>query len=394
MEGFFCLLSVVFTLCAPVIIYTEDAMQEMVMLPTQYNGMLLDIQERGYMFMFKEMNRREFLKASAVTGGLLISADFFGDRTPVAYGSVKIPEAERITITIIEDNYYDFFRPDSKIAKRYRGNIYSEAGLACHIETVVDGRPHSFLFDFGRTFHAVSRNIDTLKIDFDKLEALALSHGHRDHFGGLVELLKSRTDKIPKGIPLYVGEEAFAERGVGKRPDGVTVIHHLKKEDIEGLGFLKIIEIKDPTPIVSGAYFTGRIEKVTDYEKGLPGDSVKRGGKFEQDDFIGEQSVVLNAKGKGLVVLSGCAHVGIVNTVKYAQKTTGVGKVHVIMGGFHLTGAKEELIQRTVADIKAMGPDYIIPMHCTGFEATVVFAKAMPDQFVLNTSGTRYTFSL
>jgi 7,8-dihydropterin-6-yl-methyl-4-(beta-D-ribofuranosyl)aminobenzene 5'-phosphate synthase len=395
MEGFFCLLSVVFALCAPVIIYTEDAMQEMVMLPTQYNVMLLDIQERGYMFMFKEMNRREFLKASAVTGGLLISADFFGNRIPVAYGSVKIPEAERITITIIEDNYYDFFRPDSKIAKRYRGNIYSEAGLACHIETVVDGRPHSFLFDFGRTFHAVSRNIDTLKIDFDKLEALALSHGHRDHFGSLVELLKSRREKIPKGIPLYVGEEAFAERG-GVRPDlvTVTVVHHLKKEDIEGLGFVKVVEIKDPTPIVPGAYLTGRIERVTDYEKGLPGASVKRGDKFEQDDFIGEQSVLLNLKGKGLVVLTGCAHAGVVNTVKHAQKITGVGKVHAIMGGFHLTGAKEELIQRTVGDNKAMAPDYIIPMHCTGFEAFVAFAKEMPDQFVLNTSGTRYTFSL
>jgi 7,8-dihydropterin-6-yl-methyl-4-(beta-D-ribofuranosyl)aminobenzene 5'-phosphate synthase len=343
--------------------------------------------------MSMETDRRAFLKASLVTGVLLIAGDFFGDRTPVAYGSVKIPEAERITITIIEDNYYDFFRPDSKIAKRYRGNIYAEAGLACHIETVVDGRSHSLLFDFGRTFHGVSRNMDTLKIDFDKLEALALSHGHRDHFGGLVELLKSRREKIPKGIPLYVGEEAFAERGVGKRPDGVSVIHHLKKEDIEGLGFVKVVEIKDPTPIASGAYFTGRIERVTDYEKGLPGDSVKRGDNFEQDNFIGEQSVVLNTKGKGLVVLSGCAHAGIVNTVKHAQKITGVGKVHAIMGGFHLTGAKEELIQRTISDIKTMAPDYIIPMHCIGFEALVAFAKEMPDQFTLNTAGTKYIFT-
>jgi 7,8-dihydropterin-6-yl-methyl-4-(beta-D-ribofuranosyl)aminobenzene 5'-phosphate synthase len=101
---------------------------------------------------------------------------------------------------------------------------------------------------------------------------------------------------------------------------------------------------------------------------------------------------VLNTKGKGLVVLSGCAHAGIVNTVKHAQKITGVGKVHAIMGGFHLTGAKEELIQRTISDIKTMAPDYIIPMHCIGFEALVAFAKEMPDQFILNTSGTQYIF--
>jgi 7,8-dihydropterin-6-yl-methyl-4-(beta-D-ribofuranosyl)aminobenzene 5'-phosphate synthase len=342
------------------------------------------------MFMLKEMNRREFLKASAITGSLLISGDFFGDRTRLAYGAVNIPEAERITITIIEDNYYDALRPDSKIAKRYNGDLYAEHGLACHVETVVDGRSHSLLFDFGRTFPAVSTNIDALKIDFEKLEALALSHGHQDHCGGLLEILKSRRDKISKGIPLYVGEDAFAERGAGKR-----VVHRPpKQEEIEGLGFVKIVEIKDPTPIVSGAYLTGRIEKVTDYEKVDPGRWVKKGDNLEPETFIGEQSVVLNAKGRGLVVLSGCAHVGIVNTVKHAQEITGVRKVHAIMGGFHLTGAKEELIRRTVADIKAMAPDYIVPMHCTGFEAVVVFAKEMPDQFILNTSGTRYIFSL
>ena len=180
------------------------------------------------------------------------------------------------------------------------------------------------------------------------------------------------------------------------RPDlvTVTVVHHLKKEDIEGLGFVKIVEIKDPTPVVPGAYLTGRIEKVTGYEKVDPGRWVKIGDNLEPETFIGEQSVVLNLKGKGLVIFTGCAHVGVVNTVKHAQKISGVEKVHAIMGGFHLTGAKEELIQRTVADIKAISPDYIVPMHCTGFEAIGLFAKEMPDQFILNTVGTRYAFSL
>jgi 7,8-dihydropterin-6-yl-methyl-4-(beta-D-ribofuranosyl)aminobenzene 5'-phosphate synthase len=342
------------------------------------------------MAMLKEMNRRDFLKASAVTGASLLASDLLY-MDPIAYGAVNIPEAERITITNIEDNYYDGLRPDSRIAKRYRGDLYAEHGLACHIETVVDGRSHSLLFDFGRTFHAISPNIDMLKIEFDKLEALALSHGHLDHCGGLVEILKSRREKLSKGIPLYVGEEAFAERGQGER-----VVHRPpKKEEIESLGIVKIVEIIDPTPIVSGAYLTGRIEKVTEYEKKVdPERWVKKGDNLEQETFVGEQSVVLTLKGKGLVVLTGCAHVGVVNTVKHAQKITGVRKVHAIMGGFHLTGAKEELIQRTVADIKAMAPDYIVPMHCTGFEAVVVFAKEMPDQFILNTSGTRYIFSL
>ena len=92
------------------------------------------------------------------------------------------------------------------------------------------------------------------------------------------------------------------------------------------------------------------------------------------------------------MVLSGCAHAGIVNAVRQAQKVSGTEKVHAIMGGFHLINAKSERIQSTVADIKAMKPDHIVPAHCTGFEALVAFSKEMPDAFTLNTTGTKYTF--
>jgi 7,8-dihydropterin-6-yl-methyl-4-(beta-D-ribofuranosyl)aminobenzene 5'-phosphate synthase len=96
---------------------------------------------------------------------------------------------------------------------------------------------------------------------------------------------------------------------------------------------------------------------------------------------------------KGLVVLSACAHRGIVNTVKQAQKMTGIEKVYLVMGGFHLTGAKPEMIQKTVAGIKAINPQYIVPTHCTGFEAIDAFKKEMPDQFILNTAGTKYVIT-
>ena len=170
--------------------------------------------------MFKEMNRRDFLKVSAVTGVSILASDLLYT-DPIVYGAVNIPEAEKITITAIVDNYAETTRPNYKIATRTGDYLSAQHGLSCHIETVVDGRSHSLLFDFGPTFPGLSSNMDTLKIDFAKLEALALSHGPQDHCGGLLDLLKSRREKIPKGIPLYVGEEAFAERGVGKRPDGV-----------------------------------------------------------------------------------------------------------------------------------------------------------------------------
>jgi len=356
-----------------------------------YEARIFFISGKGEL-MERGMDRREFLKATATTGALFLAA-VLGDRVLPVYGAVNIPEAERVVITIITDNYCETTRPSYKIANRSGEYFYAEHGLSCHIETVVDGRSYSLLFDFGPSFPGLVKNIDLLKIDLDKLEALALSHGHKDHFGGLVELLKARKQKILKGIPLYVGEEAFDERGVGKRSDDVRVVHRPpKKEDVKGLGFGKIVEIKDPTPIVPGAYLTGRIEKVTDYEE-VEGRWVKRGGSFERENFIGEQSVVLNLKGKGLVVLSGCAHVGIVNTVKHSQKITGIRKVHAIMGGFHLTGAKEERIRRTVADVKEMAPDYVIPMHCTGFETIAALAREMPDRFIFNTVGTKYIFT-
>jgi 7,8-dihydropterin-6-yl-methyl-4-(beta-D-ribofuranosyl)aminobenzene 5'-phosphate synthase len=189
-----------------------------------------------------------------------------------------------------------------------------------------------------------------------------------------------------------MGEEAFVRRYIVRpgrtEPDDVG---QLRKEDIESLG-LKVVEVKNSVQIIPGANFTGNIERITAYEKLSPSNLIKRGEKLEPDDFRGEQTLFFNVKGRGLVLLSGCAHVGIVNTVKHAQKVSGTDKIHAVMGGFHLINAKPAVIQNTVADIKAMKPDYIIPTHCTGFEAIVSFSREMPNEFILNTAGTKYTF--
>ena len=343
--------------------------------------------------MLKDMNRRDFLKATAVTSAVLLTGDMI--RTPAfAQGTVKIPEAEKIVITVITDNYADALRPDYKIAKRYRmtsnRGMHGEHGLAYHVETTVDGGDHCFLFDFASDPQGVKNNIELLKLDLKKIEAMALSHDHFDHQAALVELLKAKRDEIPRGTPFYVGEQFFVGT-YARMPDGsIRSIFALKRENVEGLGIVKIIEVKTPTPIVQGAYLAGRIEQVTDYEKIPPMFVKKSGDQYVQEDFIGEQAIVLNAKGKGLVVISACAHRGIVNTVKQAQRITGIEKVHAVIGGFHLTGAKPELIQRTIADIKAIRPDYIVPIHCTGYEAIGAFAREMPDQFILNTAGTSH----
>jgi len=345
--------------------------------------------------MNKGMNRRDFLKYSIATG-VLVAA---GERvvgSVMADEAVKVAEVDKLTIWVLSDNYYDTLRPDTKITKRYRSvpgkSIHAEHGLAYYVETVVDGKASTCMFDYASDSTGVMNNINLLGIDIGKTNAFGLSHGHWDHYLTATSILKQHQSQIAAGTPFYVGEEAFSRR-YSLRPNTTEAadLGQLMKEDIEALG-LKIVEVKKPTQIIPGAFLTGNIERVTAYEKVPPTLLVKRGEKPEPDDFRGEQALFFNVKGKGLVVISGCAHAGIVNTMKQAQKVAGTDKVHAVMGGFHLANAKPEVIQSTVADIKAMKPDYVSPAHCTGFEAIVAFSKEMPDAFTMNTAGTKYTF--
>jgi 7,8-dihydropterin-6-yl-methyl-4-(beta-D-ribofuranosyl)aminobenzene 5'-phosphate synthase len=345
--------------------------------------------------MDDSMDRRKFLKYSMAMGAF-IGAGVTTKGDVMAQGTAKITEVDKVNVWVLTDNYYDALRPDSKISKRYRvvpgKSVHAEHGLAYYVESVVGGKTTSCMFDYGLDPVGVMNNIALLGLDLGKANAFSLSHGHFDHWMGAVSILKQNQSKIAKGTPFYVGEEAFARR-YSLRPgtNEAVDIGQLKKEDIEALG-VKVVEVKDPVQIIPGVYFTGNIERVTTYEKVPPSLLIKRGEKPEPDDFRGEQAIFFNVKGKGLLVLSGCAHAGIVNTVKHAQKIVGTDKVHAVMGGFHLINAKPEVIQNTVADIKAMKPDYIIPTHCTGFEAITAFAREMPAEFNLNTAGTQYTF--
>jgi 7,8-dihydropterin-6-yl-methyl-4-(beta-D-ribofuranosyl)aminobenzene 5'-phosphate synthase len=315
----------------------------------------------------------------------------------MAQERIKISEIDKVTVWVLTDNYYDALRPDSEISKRYRvtpgRSVHAEHGLAYYVETFVDGKTSGCMFDYGLDPIGVMNNIALLGLDVGKAKAFSLSHGHFDHWMAAIEILKQNRARIAKNTPFYVGEEAFHRRYLlGPGATEAMDLGQLKKEDIEVLG-VKVTEVRNPTEIIPGAYFTGKIERITAYERVPPALLVKRGENLEPDDFRGEQALFFNVKGKGLVVLSGCAHAGIVNTVKQSQKIAGIEKIHAVLGGFHLINAKPEIIQNTVADIKAMKPDFIAPTHCTGFEAVVAFSKEMTNEFTLNTAATQYTFS-
>jgi 7,8-dihydropterin-6-yl-methyl-4-(beta-D-ribofuranosyl)aminobenzene 5'-phosphate synthase len=310
-------------------------------------------------------------------------------------GGISMQEVDTVRIWILTDNYYDALRPDNAVAMHYRvpagESIHAEHGLAYFIETVIDGKTSTCVFDFGLDPNGVIHNAKLLKLDLGNADAFVLSHGHFDHWTGALEILKQKSTKASPRF--YAGEEAFLHRySRGPNRGEPMDIGQLTREAIMETG-VQVTEVRWPTEVIPGCSCTGNIERVTDYEKVPPSLLVERDGKIQQDDFRGEQALFIVIRGKGLVILSGCAHAGIVNTVKQAQRVAGISKVHAVIGGFHLINADQEIIQNTLADIRAIGPDFIIPAHCTGFEALVVFSQAMPDEFILNTAATQYTFS-
>ncbi len=309
---------------------------------------------------------------------------------------LQIKDADKVTIWVVTDNYYDANRPDKDFAKRYRAYpghyIHAEHGLSFFIKTETAEKNGACMFDFGMDHYGVSNNIKLLGLNVASADAFALSHGHFDHYLGAKEILDENREGIKDGTPFYTGKEAFLHR-YSLRPgaEAPVDIGRLEKTELESSG-VKVIEVSEPMEFIPGGYLSGDIERTTSYEKPAPNLIVKRGNEMVPDSFSGEQSVFFNIKDKGLVILSGCAHAGIVNTVKHIQGITGIKKVHAVMGGFHLINAGEEKIKSTVEDIKAINPDIIIPLHCTGFEAVTAIMAEMPDAFFLNTAGTKYIF--
>ena len=138
---------------------------------------------------------------------------------------------------------------------------------------------------------------------------------------------------------------------------------------------------------------SGEVQRVTAFEKGFPWAEAKIDNKWVVDPFHDDQGVAVKVKGRGLIVIGGCSHSGIINTVKHVQKVARTSKVHAVLGGFHLTGGIfEPIIGPTIEETKKIGPDLVVPMHCTGWKAINQFAEVMPEQFLFSTVGTTYVF--
>jgi len=313
----------------------------------------------------------------------------------------NLTPVDKIEIHTLQDNYIDLTAmDDGSVIRRARpvrdaeikNSILAEHGFSALVSAFVAGRPRRLLFDFGFSALGAALNADALDLDLAEVEAMVLSHGHMDHFGGLAALAK-RVGR--PGIELVLHPEAFRRSRFLQTPGGArNYLPSLSKELLSEAG-VNAVATREPRLLMDGTIlFLGEVPRTTPFETGSPALQYEDAGQARPDTLEDDSAVAAHLKGKGLVVLSGCAHSGIVNTVTHARKVTGVDRIHAVMGGFHLTGApRDKVLEPTAAALKAFDPDYVIPVHCTGREAVIHFERAMPDKFLLNMSGTRLTFA-
>ena len=315
--------------------------------------------------------------------------------------SATLNAVDKIEILTLQDNYIEMTAMDnSGVISRaaplkegeIRASIIAEHGFSALIKNTLNGKTHTFLFDFGFSEDGAAQNAKTLGVNMAEVEAAALSHGHSDHTGGLFKLAALIGKK---NIPFVVHPSAFKSPRYIKYSEDLKInFPKLTREMFESAGFF-VVESDRPYYLLDDTIlFLGEIPRRTDFEKGFPVAHWQKDGKEMWDAIEDDTSVVMNLKDKGLVIISGCAHAGIINTVTHAIDVTGINKIHVVMGGFHLSGPLfEGIIDRTAEELKKLNPDYVIPMHCTGRKAIMAMEKQMPDKFILNMSGTKLTFA-
>lgn len=317
--------------------------------------------------------------------------------------SIALREVDKVEVTILVDNYTDVLLPDGPMVKRLRvmppQAPLAEHGLACLISAYAGNERHTVLMDGGISGICLQHNARLLNSSLavqhkevghrlDQIEAVVLSHGHFDHFSGLPDFLR----EMGAALPLIVHPGAFVERRANLGPGFSLPMPALKETELEQAGAV-LDKRPSPSILADGLFMvTGAVARVTDFEKGAPSLEAKIDNDWVADPFTDDQGMALHLKNKGLIVIGGCAHSGIVNMVRHCQRVTGQEAVYAILGGFHLSGADDSLIRRTIEAVQQFAPRIVVPMHCTGWKAINAFAASMPGAFVLNSAGTTYVF--
>jgi len=273
-------------------------------------------------------------------------------------------------------------------AKRPFNFPIAEHGFSMLIRVHDGSSSHSVLFDAGISPDGVIKNARRMGVKLAEIEGVVLSHGHFDHFGGLPAVVKAVGRD---GLPIIVHEDMFQARGVVDAEGNIRKFPPFPTE--ERVRPARYVKAKGPLLLADGLILvTGEVPRRTDFERGLAQHRAFVNGQWRPDPWIwDDRAIVINVKRRGLVVVSGCAHAGIINTILYAQQLTGTEDVYAVLGGLHLAGKEDEpKIDRTVEELRKIGPELIAPSHCTGWRGAYAIAEAMPEAFVWGSVGNLY----
>ncbi len=309
---------------------------------------------------------------------------------------ISIKAADSVTLTTIMDNSIDLLISGNEFVQRFplktdslsQALPIAEHGFSVLVEIESGTLKRSLLFDTGVSENGILHNLNILGISPENIDAIVLSHGHTDHAMGIMGLL-AKTGR--RKLPFVIHPDAYLPRKL-ILPNGYEInIPAPRRDDLIDKN-IELIESVGPSMLFDEVTLvSGEVARTTKFETGFPVHYSKRGGKWVPDPIISDdQCLIINVRNKGLVIITGCGHAGIINIIRNAQNITGIKKIFAVIGGFHLTGAVfEPIIPQTIEELVKINPSMIIPGHCTGWKAIHEIAKRLPSAFIQNSVGTK-----
>jgi 7,8-dihydropterin-6-yl-methyl-4-(beta-D-ribofuranosyl)aminobenzene 5'-phosphate synthase len=260
---------------------------------------------------------------------------------------------EKIRLTTLVEDSTSTGRPD--LLAKYGLSFLIEAQFKSSEKTTI-------LMDAGQSSEVISHNIKAMNLDLRDIDLIFLSHGHFDHTGGLLGALRL----INKQVPILAHPEVFNPK-IAYKPHLKFIGPPFKLSDVESAGGLMLFA-RNPITVAKGIVTSGEVERKVHFEEVKDFWTIKQ-EKFTEDVMMDDQALIINLSTKGLVVVTGCAHSGIINIINHAQKVTAVNRIYAVIGGFHLIRSNDKAIQATVDEMVKLGPKIIRPCHCTGLKA-------------------------